>query len=190
MRPVNQRRIAQFRANRRGMASLVVFGVLFVLSLFAEFLANDKPILIRYDGALYSPIFRDYPETTFGGDLPTNAVYTDIEVQHLIDAKGFMLWPLIPYRYDTRATGEDRNALLPPSLKHPLGTDDQARDVLARVIYGFRISVLFGLSLTLLSSLVGIAARSEESRVGERSRKPRATHHTRNNRHESTIARA
>jgi len=166
LRPVNQRRVAQFRANKRGMTSLAVFGVLFILSLFAEFLANDRPILIRYDGAFYSPIFRDYPETKFGGDLPTNAVYTDKEVQHLIDAKGFMLWPLIPYSYDTRATGEDRNALLPPSLKHPLGTDDQARDVLARVIYGFRISVLFGLSLTILGSIVGIAAGAVQGYFG------------------------
>src|SRR5205085_2235171 len=126
LRPVNQRRVAQFRANKRGMTSLAVFGVLFILSLFAEFLANDRPILIRYDGAFYSPIFRDYPETRFGGDLPTNAVYTDTEVQHLIDAKGWMVWPLIPYRYDTRASGEQSTslALLPPSLLHPLGTDD------------------------------------------------------------------
>lgn len=168
MRPVNQRRLAQFRANKRGMVSLVVFGLLFFLSLFAEFLANDKPILIRYDGAFYSPIFRDYPETTFGGDLPTNAVYTDAEVQHLIEAKGFMLWPLIPYRYDTRASGGQATslALLPPSLKHPLGTDDQARDVLARVIYGFRISVLFGFTLTVLSSLVGIAAGAVQGYFG------------------------
>jgi len=168
MRPVNQRRLAQFRANKRGMVSLIVFGLMFFLSLFAEFLANDKPILIRYDGAFYSPIFRDYPETTFGGDLPTNAVYTDTEIQHLIDAKGFMLWPLIPYRYDTRATGEQTTslALLPPSLEHPLGTDDQARDVLARVIYGFRISVLFGLSLTILSSIVGIAAGAVQGYFG------------------------
>src|SRR5437763_561913 len=168
MRPVNQRRIAQFRANRRGMASLVVFGVLFVLSLFAEFLANDRPILIRYDGAFYSPIFRDYPETTFGGDLPTNAVYTDAEVQHLISDKGWMLWPPIPYRYDTRASGEQSTslALLPPSPRHPLGTDDQARDVLARVIYGFRISVLFGFTLTILSSIVGIAAGAVQGYFG------------------------
>lgn len=166
MRPVNQRRLAQFRTNRRGMASLVVFGVLFVLSLFAEFLANDKPVLIRYDGAFYCPILRDYPETTFGGDLPTNAFYGDREVQHMIEAKGWMLWPLIPYRYDTRATGEARSTLLPPSLAHPLGTDDQARDVLARVIYGFRISVLFGLSLTILSSIVGIAAGAVQGYFG------------------------
>ena len=124
MTPINRRRLAQFRANRRGMTSLIVFGLLFVFSLFAEFLANDKPVLIRYDGAFYSPILRDYPETTFGGDLPTNAFYGDREVQHMIEAKGWMLWPLIPYRYDTRATGEARSTLLPPSLAHPLGTDD------------------------------------------------------------------
>src|SRR5580765_5645856 len=132
MRPVNRRRLAQFRANKRGMVSLIVFGLLFGLSLFAELLANDRPILIRYDGAFYSPIFRDYPETTFGGDLPANAVYTDPEVLKMIGEKGWMLWPLIPYHYDTRMTGEARNTLLPPSLRHPLGTDDQARDVLAR----------------------------------------------------------
>jgi microcin C transport system permease protein len=166
MTPVNRRRFAQFRANRRGMVSLALFGVLFVFSLFAEFVSNDKPILIRYDGAFYSPVFRDYPESTFGGDLAANAVYTDAEIQHLIEAKGWMLWPLIPYRYDTRVTGADRDALLPPSLKHPLGTDDQARDVLARVIYGFRISVLFGFTLTVLSSLIGIAAGAVQGYFG------------------------
>jgi len=166
MSPMNRRRLAQFRANRRGMASLVLFAVLFGLSLFAELLANDRPILIRYDSAFYAPVFRDYPETTFGGDLPTNAAYTDVELQHLIEAKGWMLWPLIRYDYGTRATGAERSALLPPSLGHPLGTDDQARDVLARVIYGFRISVLFGFTLTVLSSLVGIAAGAVQGYFG------------------------
>jgi microcin C transport system permease protein len=166
MNQINRRRIAQFRANRRGVASLIVFGVLFLLTLFAELLANDRPIVIRYDGAFYYPILRDYPETVFGGDLPTNAVYTDVEVVHLIEAKGWMLWPLLPYRYDTRASGEQRNALLAPSLEHPLGTDDQARDVLARVIYGFRISVLFGFTLTILSSTVGIAAGAVQGYFG------------------------
>jgi microcin C transport system permease protein len=168
MNPVNRRRIARFRANRRGVVSLVLFSALFLVSLFAEFLANDKPVLIYYDGAFYSPILRDYPETTFGGDLPTNAYYGDKEVQQMIERKGWMLWPLIPWRYDTRATGEQKTslALLPPSLAHPLGTDDQARDVLARVIYGFRISVLFGLSLTILSSTVGIAAGAVQGYFG------------------------
>jgi len=169
MTPVNRRRLAQFRANKRGMISLVVFGVLFVASLFAEFIANDRPLLIRYDGALYYPVFRDYPETTFGGDLPTDAVYTDKEIQQLIQAKGWLIWPILPYSYDTRAssagTGKS-NALLPPSLSHPLGTDDQARDVLTRVIYGFRISVLFGFTLTAISSIVGIAAGAVQGYFG------------------------
>ena len=166
MTPLNRRRLAHFRASKRGMISLVVFGTMFFVSLFAELLANDRPVLIRYDGAFYMPVFRDYPETTFGGDLPTNAVYTDPEVQKMIADKGWVLWPLIPYRYDTIITGEGRNSLLPPSLKHLLGTDDQARDVMARLIYGFRISVLFGLSLTILSSIIGIAAGAVQGYFG------------------------
>ena len=166
MTPINRRRLAQFRANRRGMISLALFGAMFFLSLFAELLANDKPIVVRFEGALYWPVFTDYPETVFGGDLPTNAVYTDVEVQHMISAKGWMLWPLLPYRYDTRTTSQDLNALLFPSAQHPLGTDDQARDVLARVIYGFRVSVLFGLTLTVLSSIVGIAAGAVQGYFG------------------------
>lgn len=166
MTPLNRRRLAHFRASKRGMISLVVFGAMFFVSLFAELLANDRPVLIRYDGAFFMPVFRDYPETTFGGDLPTNAVYTDPEVQKMIAQKGWALWPIIPYRYDTIITGEGRNALLPPSFKHPLGTDDQARDVTARLIYGFRISVLFGLILTVLSSIIGMAAGAVQGYFG------------------------
>jgi len=165
-RSLNRRRLRQFLANRRGMVSLVLFGAMFAISLFSELLANDKPILIHYDGAYYSPVFRDYPETTFGGDLPTNAVYSDAELRQSIEAKGWMLWPAIPYRYDTILTGEGRKALLPPSLAHPLGTDDLARDVLARLLYGFRISVLFGFVLTILSSVVGIAAGAVQGYFG------------------------
>jgi microcin C transport system permease protein len=164
--PISRRRLAQFRANRRGLWSLLVFGTLFFVSLFAEFLANDRPLLIHYDGAWYSPIVRDYPETTFGGDLPSNAVYHEKELRDLIQAKGWMLWPPIPYRYNTIIKGEGRTALQPPSARHWLGTDDQARDVLARLIYGFRISVLFGFILTLLSSLVGIAAGAVQGYFG------------------------
>ncbi|MDP1965808.1 MAG: ABC transporter permease [Reyranella sp.] len=166
MSPLSRRRLAAFRASRRGMVSLVVFGLLFFVSLFAELLANNKPILIRYDGAFYVPMLRDYPETTFGGEFPTNTVYTDDEVQKLIREKGWILWPPIPYSYDTVLKGDDRKALLPPSWAHPLGTDDQARDVLARLIYGFRISVLFGLALTLLSSIVGVAAGAFQGYFG------------------------
>jgi len=166
MTPINRRRLAQFRASKRGMVSLTVFGVLFVFSLFADLLANNRPLLVYYDGGFYSPVFRDYPETTFGGDLPTNTVYTDAEVVAAINAKGWMLWPAIPYRYDTIIKGEGRSTLLPPSPRHLLGTDDQARDVMARLIYGFRISVLFGLVLTVLSSIVGIAAGAVQGYFG------------------------
>ena len=148
------------------MISLAVFGLLFFISLFADLLANNKPILIRYDGAFYSPILRDYPETTFGGEFPTNAVYSDKELQKLIDEKGWILWPPIPYSYDTVLKGDSRKALLPPSWEHPLGTDDQARDVLARLIYGFRISVLFGFALTLLSAVIGVAAGAVQGYFG------------------------
>src|SRR4029078_12916906 len=124
MTPLNRRRLEHFRASKRGMISLVLFGMLFFVSCFDELLANDRPVLIRYDGAFYMPVFRDYPETTFGGDLPTNAVFTDKEVREAIDAKGWMVWPLIPYSYDTVVESEHRTSLLPPSLAHPLGTDD------------------------------------------------------------------
>ena len=166
MNPMNRRRLAAFRASKRGMISLVVFGLLFFVSLFAEFLANNKPILISYDGAFYSPMVRDYPETTFGGDFPTNTVYSDPEVQKLIEAKGWILWPPIPYSYDTVLKGEGRTTLQPPSRQHWLGTDDSGRDVMARLIYGFRISVLFGLVLTLASTVIGIAAGAVQGYFG------------------------
>lgn len=167
MTPLNRRRLAIFRSSRRGMISLAVFGLLFFVSLFAELLANNRPILIRYDGAFYSPMLRDYPETTFGGDFPTNAVYTDQELQTLIREKGgWILWPPIPYSYDTVLKGDGRKALLPPSWEHLLGTDDQARDVMARLIYGFRISVLFGFALTLLSAVIGIIAGAVQGYFG------------------------
>ncbi|WP_425068991.1 ABC transporter permease [Reyranella sp.] len=166
MNPMNRRRLAAFRSSKRGMISLAVFGLLFFVSLFAEFLANNKPILIRYDGAFYSPMVRDYPETTFGGDFPTNTVYSDPEVQKLIEAKGWILWPPIPYSYDTVLKGEGRTTLQPPSRQHWLGTDDSGRDVMARLIYGFRISVLFGLVLTLASTVIGIAAGAVQGYFG------------------------
>ncbi|MDO8976911.1 ABC transporter permease [Reyranella sp.] len=166
MNPMNRRRLAAFRASKRGMISLAIFGLLFFLSLFAELLANDKPILIRYDGGFYSPLLRDYPETTFGGDFPTNTVYSDPEVQKLIEEKGWILWPPIPYSYDTVLKGEGRTTLQPPSREHWLGTDDSGRDVMARLIYGFRISVLFGLALTVASTVIGIAAGAVQGYFG------------------------
>jgi microcin C transport system permease protein len=166
MNPMNRRRLAAFRSSKRGMISLTIFGLLFFLSLFAELLANNKPILIRYDGGFYSPLVRDYPETTFGGDFPTNTVYSDPEVQKLIEEKGWILWPPIPYSYDTVLKGEGRTTLQPPSREHWLGTDDSGRDVMARLIYGFRISVLFGLALTVASTVIGIAAGAVQGYFG------------------------
>jgi microcin C transport system permease protein len=163
---INQRRLANFRANRRGYVSLYVFTSLFVISLLAELIANDRPLLIHYDGKYYYPLFEAYPETEFGGFFPTEAVYTDPVVQELIVEKGWAIWPPIPYSYDTVAYDLTVPAPSPPSWNHWLGTDDQARDVAARVIYGFRISVLFGLILTILSSIVGVAAGAVQGYYG------------------------
>jgi microcin C transport system permease protein len=164
--PLTRRRLASFRANQRGYWSLWIFLGLFGLSLAAEAIANDRPLLLRYDGRLYLPVLRTYPETTFGGVFPTEAVYRDPAVMALIQAKGWMLWPPIPFRYDTINYDLPVPAPAPPSRVNWLGTDDQGRDLLARLIYGFRISVLFGLVLTLLSSVVGIAAGAVQGYFG------------------------
>ena len=157
--PITRRRLALFRANRRGYWSLIVFSTLFVASLFAEFIANDRPLLIDYRGQLICPILHGVSEDRFGSQfLPTEADFTDPSVVAAIKAHGWIIWPLIPYSYDTIVKNLPSPAPSPPTWRNPLGTDDQARDVLARVIYGFRISVLFGFALTFVSSIVGIAA--------------------------------
>ncbi len=155
-----------FRSNRRGFWSLWIFLGLFTITLFAEFVANDKPLLVRYDSKFYFPIFYEYPETVFGGFLPTEADYRDPEVAELIRAKGWMVFPIVPYSYDTINYNLPVPAPAPPSRDNWLGTDDQGRDVVARLIYGFRISVLFGLILTLLSSIVGITAGAVQGYFG------------------------
>ena len=164
--PLTRRRWRNFRANRRGYISLWIFLALFALSLCAEFLANEKPLLISYDGGTYVPVLVSYPETTFGGDFPTEADYTDPFVQELIAEKGWILWPPVRFSYDTIIRDLGRPAPAPPSARNWLGTDDQARDVLARVIYGFRISVTFGLLLTLFSSLIGVFAGAVQGFYG------------------------
>ncbi|MDE2580903.1 MAG: ABC transporter permease [Rhodospirillales bacterium] len=157
--PLTRRRLAAFRAHRRGYWSFWIFLVLFGLSLGAEFIANDRPLLIHYDGRWYVPVLHDYAETTFGPQfLPTEADYTMPAVRRAIRAHGWMVWPAIPYSYDTIARNVGQPSPAPPSWQHLLGTDDEARDVLARVIYGFRTSVLFGFVLTAVSSVIGIAA--------------------------------
>lgn len=191
--PLNQRRWKNFRKNRRAFWSLWIFALLFVLSLFAEFLAYDKPILIRYQGSFYTPIWNFYPETEFGGDFRTEADYRAPEVACLIrsggledcfddpegilenisagvfDAEGFtkgwMLWPLIPYSYDT-AVDRPGAAPLPPNEENWLGTDGAKRDVMARVIHGFRLSVMFTLLVTGLSTIIGVFAGAVQGYFG------------------------
>jgi microcin C transport system permease protein len=168
MTPITRRRLANFRANRRGYISLVVFGFLFFVTLFAEFIANDRPLVAHVDGRWYVPVLADYAESDIIEDgLPTIADWHDRGFQEDVAAKGgWMVWPLVPYSYRTIVRDLDQPAPSPPSAKNWLGTDDQARDVLARVIYGFRISVLFGFSLTIVSSIIGIAAGAVQGFYG------------------------
>ncbi|MGR3499479.1 MAG: ABC transporter permease [Limimaricola soesokkakensis] len=197
--PLNARRWRNFKRNRRALWSLIIFSMLFGLSLFAELLANDKPLLVSYRGELRSPILSFYSEQDFGGDFPTEAAYSDPEVQCLIVtggladcfyeptaimaaaeageplpleesdpadyAKGWMVWPPIPYSYDT-IVDVPGVAPAPPSETNWLGTDDTKRDVVARVIYGFRLSVVFAIIVTLASSLIGIVAGAVQGYFG------------------------
>ncbi|MBM3565156.1 MAG: ABC transporter permease [Alphaproteobacteria bacterium] len=167
MSPLTARRLENFRANRRGYWSLWIFLGLFFMSLFAELIANDRPLLIGHQGRLYAPVLVSYAETDFGGDFPTDADYRD---PYLVDkisaAGGWMVWPPVRYSYATVDRNLNVPAPAPPSRAHWLGTDDQARDVVARLIYGFRISVLFGLALTVLSSAVGVAAGAVQGYFG------------------------
>ncbi|MGE4518185.1 MAG: ABC transporter permease [Desulfobacteraceae bacterium] len=155
---ITKKRFLLFRQNKRGYYSAIIFIILFFLTLFAEFIANDKPLFIKYEDRFFFPVFIEYPETDFGGDFLTEADYRDKYVQELINEKGFMIWPLIRFSYDTINYDLKSPAPSPPSLENFLGTDDQGRDVLARLIYGFRISVLFGLCLSVFGSMIGIAA--------------------------------
>ncbi|MEZ5790022.1 MAG: ABC transporter permease [Nitratireductor sp.] len=189
---INRRRLDNFKANRRGYWSLWIFLVLFVLSMFAEFLANDRPILVSFKGEIYAPVIKDYPEETFLGDegfLPVTD-YKIPEIAEAIAANGWAIWPPIRYSYRTvnnaipepapskpswLYTKEERCQNLALGLEDPsctlgnwnwLGTDDQARDVLARSIYGFRISVLFGLILTAASAVIGVSAGAIQGYFG------------------------
>lgn len=164
--PLTLRRWQNFRANRRGYWSLWIFLVLFAVTLPAEFVANDRPLLVKFEDRFYFPIFRDYPETIFGGDFLTATDYRDPFVRDLIAAEGWMIWPPIRYSYDTINWELPVPAPAPPSRENWLGTDDQGRDVVARLIYGFRLSVLFGLVLTVFSSLIGVAAGAVQGYFG------------------------
>lgn len=164
--PLNKRRLQNFKSNKRGFYSFWIFSFLFVVSIFADFIANDKPLLIKFDQEYYFPIINDYPETIFGGDFETEADYRDPYVIKLIEDKGWIIMPLIPYTYNTIIRDLDVPAPAPPSKKNWLGTDDQARDVLARLIYGFRISILFGFTLTFFSMIIGVSAGAIQGYFG------------------------
>ena len=188
--PINKRRWQNFKANRRGYVSFWLFMVLFVISLFAEFIANDRPILIRHEGKTFFPVFTTYPETAFGGEFETAADYRDPYLRKLIaDKGGTMIWPPIHYSYSTHNLNLPTPAPSPPTWRlteeqckeaaakiggkgcadletNWLGTDDGGRDVAARLIYGFRISVLFGLTLTIVSSIIGVAAGAVQGYFG------------------------
>jgi microcin C transport system permease protein len=187
--PINQRRLKVFNANRRGVWSLWIFLVLFILTMFAELIANDRPLVVSYKGETLFPVLVNYPESKFGGFL-AETVYRDPFIADEINANGWMIWPPIRYSYGTvdeslsgpapskpswLQTVEERCAAYPAGTSDPsctignfhwLGTDDQGRDVLARLIYGFRISVLFGLILTVLSSIIGIGAGALQGYLG------------------------
>ena len=167
MSPLNQRRLANFRANRRGHVSLWLFFGIFLLTLGAEFIANDRPLLVVVDGRVLVPVMRDYAESDVLADgLPTEADWHDSTLEAEIRQRGWMLWPAIPYSYRTVIRDLGRPSPAPPSRRNWLGTDDQARDVLARVIYGLRLAILFGFTLTLASSAIGIAAGAVQGFYG------------------------
>ncbi len=156
MSPLMRARIQRFKHNRLGFFCFIIFSIIFVLALASEFIANDKPILVKYDQSFYFPAMKEYPETTFGGVFETEADYKDPVVKELINAKGWAVWPIIPYAYQTPNLDLAVPVPSPPSKQNWLGTDDQGRDVLARILYGLRVSLLFGLALTLFASVIGI----------------------------------
>lgn len=167
--PIQQRRWDSFRRNRRGYWSLWIFATLFLLSLVAELIANDQPILIQHDNQYFVPVLEEYTEVDFGGEFALPADYRDPYLQEIIEGDGgWILWPPIPFSYDTINYDLEQPAPSPPTSTNWLGTDDQGRDVMARVIYGFRISVLFALILTLASSVIGVCAGAVQGYYGGR----------------------
>ncbi|MDR3356144.1 MAG: ABC transporter permease [Spirochaetaceae bacterium] len=159
-------RWARFKRNKRGCLSLWIFGMLFVLSLFSEFIANDRPLLVRFNGKFYFPVLKNYSELTFGGEFDIDTDYRDPYVAGLINGAGWMLHTPIRFSYNTINYALPRPAPAPPSRENLLGTDDRGRDVAARLLYGFRISVLFALALTATSSVIGVALGAMQGYFG------------------------
>ena len=164
--PVSQRRAIAFHKNPRAFYSLIIFLLMFGVTLFSELLANDKPLVLSYNGNLYFPIVKNYDDLTFGGDFPTPADYTDPYTRHNIEQKGWILFPLIPFSYNTVDYELDTPAPAAPSAKHWLGTDEEGRDILSRILYGLRLSVVFAFLLTTFSSIIGIIAGAVQGYFG------------------------
>ena len=163
---ITKRRMKRFYENKRAFISLVIFSVLFIISLFAEFIANDKPIILKYNDKYYFPIFKVYTDEEFGGFLNSEADYKDKITMENIEKHGWALWPIVKYSYDTIEYNLPEPPPLPPSLSNPLGIDANARDVFARLIYGFRLSVIFGILLTITTSLIGVAMGAVQGYYG------------------------
>lgn len=159
-------RLQRFRQHKLGWTSFILFSLILILSLAAELIANDKPLLVKYDDSYYFPVFKTYPETTFGGVFETEADYKDPAVQELIHAQGWAVWPLIQFSYQTPNLDLAVPVPSPPSKQNWLGTDDQGRDVFARILYGLRVSLLFGLALTFCSALFGITVGAIQGYYG------------------------
>ena len=166
MSSLMQARWQRFKQHKLGFSCFIIFSAIFIISLGAELIANDKPLLVKYNHAFYLPILKSYPETTFGGVFETEAEYKDPTVQQLIAEKGWAIWPIIPFSYQTPNFELAVPVPSPPSAQNWLGTDDQGRDVLARILYGLRISLLFGFALTLLSAALGILAGAIQGYYG------------------------
>ena len=166
MSSLMQARWQRFKQHKLGFSCFIIFSAIFIISLGAELIANDKPLLVKYDHAFYLPILKSYPETTFGGVFETEAEYKDPAVQQLIAEKGWAIWPIIPFSYQTPNFELAEPVPSPPSVQNWLGTDDQGRDILARILYGLRISLLFGFALTLLSAALGILAGAIQGYYG------------------------
>lgn len=164
--PLTRKRLDLFCANRRGFWSLWIFLFLFIATLCSEIIANDKPIILKYKNEFYFPVFATYSDKIFAGDFDTEAIYRDPFIVKEINANGWMIWPPVRFSYSTINYDLGRPAPSPPTAINLLGTDDQGRDALSRLMYGFRISILFGLMLTILSSVIGIFAGAIQGYVG------------------------
>lgn len=156
----------KFRKNKRAFISFLMFSLLFGISLFSELIANDRPLLVKYEGNFYFPVFKEYTDSFFGGNFPTAADYRDSLIKKSIQEKGWMIMPIIPYSYNTIDYENDLPAPSAPDKNHWLGTDDEGRDILARILYGIRLSIVFAFILTIFSSAIGIIAGAIQGYFG------------------------